>query len=226
MNLKDAFRYQSRLQTILNELSNYAISDSMKTELHKKSATIPNMADETIDVSSDGKRFDCSTETIIKCIYAVVQEKIELNRAIYKAKYKLMATQGIDIDRLTVNNKILQGLQDTLYVLANKKESTYKQTGVAYTINNEGNQVTYNYPVECTVKYDYNQSDIRKIHKNLAMSTNETSDNIASYILSTKLENFIPAFDCSDDATNVIHEVINGTKYSNFTFDVSNLNCI
>lgn len=214
MNLKDAFKYQTKLHDIVAELDSYLRTVSVRTELHKKSASLPSATDEVVDISVE-RRFDCETDNIIKAICAITNERIMLNRAIYKAKHDLTILYDIDIDCLTVNNKMLHDLQRLLHTLYNKRDTTYKHTGNACTLSSDGNSsITYTYPIEGTIVYDYNKDDVKMAYKHLIVQTDCNSDLIASKILSTELD-FTPNFDYNDDASSIIQSICNG-YYENF----------
>lgn len=68
-------------------------------------------------------------------------------------------------------NKIRHDFLDTLRHMSTTKSVERDSAGVGYKINNDGNQVSYRYPVKEIVTIDYDRNDIngliRKFQKNV-----------------------------------------------------------
>ena len=102
MNLKDGFRYQNFLNTLMTEAEYYLCAEEhlfTTTKKHMRQAANPDAEDLTETVDADNP-FDVND--VIRFMISVIAEKEVITAAINKAK--TVAEQ--DIDALTEGNKL------------------------------------------------------------------------------------------------------------------------
>ena len=169
MNLKEAFRYQNRLDAFMETAQDVLDDESNITKVentylrHKVNA---EAEDETVVVAAPSE-YSAKITEIAKFLLYLMGEKEKLYAAIRKAK------NGLDIDidsevslnahrqRIAHIFKRMNDLRSSEVVLSNG--------GSGYRFNAEGNQISYRCDVRkvTTINFDRNyiRSELGKLHK-------------------------------------------------------------
>lgn len=142
MNMKEAFRFQNKLDAILSEAEDILKIDRnvMKQESHYlHSKVISEVEDEIIQDRPDVDLGENNVTNLIQFTVFILQEKEKLFRAIRKAKNE----QAVDIDSEVSLNSSRQQVAAVLRRLAGlrDKETIISNGGFGYRFNAEGNQV-------------------------------------------------------------------------------------
>ena len=143
MNLKEAFRYQNKLQAFLEEAHSTLDRDSNVTRVentylrHKVNA---EAEDETVVTIPDTEYYEQITD-LTKFMLYLLDEKAVLSAAIRKANGAL----DIDMDGEVSLNASRQRAARTLQHMntLRSSEQILSNGGVGYRFNAEGNQVSY-----------------------------------------------------------------------------------
>ena len=189
MNLKESFRYQKFLNTLMSEAENYVFSEDhllKTTKKHLRKAANPD-ADDFEEVVEVDNPFDVND--MITFMQAIITEKEELTSAINKAK----AATEEDIDALTEGNKLrLSFCKRVQYILRKKaKKSIRSERG--YMLNNEKNQVQYIYDVEETKEELFDRDKLTEILEKATAKSADVSNKIDAMRITTELD-FTPSF--------------------------------
>lgn len=193
MNLKESFRYQKFLDSMMSNASASIQSreHSMKlTKTHLRNKANPEAEDKVEEVDY-GVFF--ANDDVLAFMQFLVGEKNALTCAIGKAK----ASCGLDIDAAVETNKYRQTVHNATrrmlgYVAANRVER-----GTDYKFNVEGNQVQYTYDVEVEFAENYNRESARQLMRTMISESDDVSRSIDTAMINTVVDYDAP-FDVND----------------------------
>ena len=194
MNLKEAFRFQNKLNGLLSEAENVLERDSnvMKVEntyLRKK--VMAEAENETVLTIPDTDYADRITELAGFAVF-LLGEKEKLSKAIRAAKNGL----DIDIDGETSLNGARQNAARVFKHMADLRSSevTISNGGTGYRFNTDGNQVSYKCDVRRVTTINFDRNDVRKYAKELGSRADEISSEIDKAVVNTEV-----GYDCPFD---------------------------
>lgn len=195
MTLKESFRYQNFLDTILGQAENYLRMTEnymVVVEEHLRNKVIPTAENDVFDNLAD-REIKVKPDVLVDFIIAVLTEKETLTKAISVAK----SQHCNELDALVEINKSRRGVVETLKRMSRSKgkESTLK--GNAYTFNAEGNQTQYYYDIKRTSKIDFDRPKLKRLISLLATESDRASATIDYWQTSVPVD-FIPQFDLND----------------------------
>ena len=195
MILKEAFRYQNFLDSLLGAAELYLREENnfmIVTDEHLRSKAVASAEDETKDNLAD-RELSVKPDVVIDFIMRVYAEKEMLSRAINSAKRQ----HCDEMDMKMSLNRTRQGIVETLKRMARCKGREIISRGSAYTMNSEGNQVEYRYDIKRTTKIDFDRFKIKKIISKLSAESDKVSTTI-DYWLSSVPVDYTPVFDLND----------------------------
>lgn len=207
MLLKETFRYQNYLKSLIDNALDYINAKSnvtTTTQLHKRSASNPNATDETTVVTFD-RDYDWSVEDIISFISFVIKEKEVLSYEIAKTK----SNADDNIDSMLSTNKLAKYIIFSIKNGNNRfKENTKITTGKGFLINVNGDQVPYYYDIEETTKLNFDKKVVDDFVKNLKIKSDENSIEVEKLNVTLDV-NFSPFFNMSDTFEECVNSFIN-----------------
>ena len=176
MNLKEAFRFQNKLGTLMDEAQGILgreanITKVENTYLRKK--VFDGAENETVVDTPPTEFADRITE-VVKFVMHLMDQREKLSKAIHAAKNAL----PIDMDSEVGLNAKRQEIAWVLKRMADVRNSEVliNGGGTGYRFNQEGNQVTYRCDVKrvTTINFD------RKVVRNFAAEMNRRADAVSS----------------------------------------------
>ena len=173
MILKEAFRYQNYLSLLFNQATGYLSREDFimtTTQKHNRTKVNPDAQDENIVVPKV-LTVDYNPNDLIDFVVKLIDEKQKLSDAIAKAKRSL----DIDIDAAMSMNKTKQDFISVLRRMASIKSSESDKEGTSYKFNNDGDQVSYRYPVKEVKTIDYNRNAVKGLISKYKKETDEIS---------------------------------------------------
>lgn len=197
MNLKEAFRFQNKLQTlttealcVLGDQSNVVTVES--TFMRKK--VMAEAEDETVLVKTDSEFGGRITELLSFVMY-LQGEREKLSKAIRQAK----AALSIDMDSEVSLNAKRQELVKTLRRMDDirSSEMVVANGGTGYRFNAEGNQVSYRCDVKKVTTIDFDRKVVRRYIKELEQKIDSVSAEIDRCLVNSAVEYTVP-FDVND----------------------------
>ena len=208
MNLKEAFRYQNKLQAFLEEAQNTLDRDSNVTRVentylrHKVNA---EAEDETVLTVPDTEYYEQITD-LTKFMLYLLDEKAALSAAIRKAKDAL----DIDMDGEVSLNAARQRAARTLQHMNSLRssEQILSNGGVGYRFNAEGNQVSYRCDVKRVTTINFDRSVIRRELAKLNQRADETSAKLDLCLVTSKVD-YAPPFDVNDSFAEAFEAFLN-----------------
>ena len=207
MNLKEAFRYQNKLQSaideaqdILNEESN--VTKTQTTYLRNK--VNPDAADETVTEMFNSEYSDRITDLARFLLY-LLDEKQKLSQAVRKAKNAL----PIDMDSEVSLNSVRQSIARTFKKLNDIRgsEVVIANGGVAYKFNSEGNQVTYRCDLKQVTTINFDRNFIRAKMKELNRKADEASRQLDLSLVNSMVD-YNPPFDVNSSFADALADFL------------------
>lgn len=173
MILKEAFRYQNYLTSLFVQATGYlSREDFITTTIQKHNLTKvnPDAQDEDIVVP---KVFtvDYKPNDLIDFVVKLIDEKQKLSNAITDTKKSL----DMDIDAAMSMNKTKQDFISVLRRMTSIKSTESEKEGTSYKFNNDGDQVSYRYPVKEVKTIDYDRNAVKGLISKYKKETDEIS---------------------------------------------------
>ena len=199
MNLKEAFRFQNKLQSMMDEAQtilgvNSNITKVQNTYLRHK--VMAEAEDETT-VDAPSTEYGEKITELAEFLLHLLTEREKLSAAIYKAKAGLELTSGLD-GEVSLNGKRqdIAGLFRRMTSLRNG-EVLIPNGGTGYRFNNEGNQVSYRCDVKRVTTINFDRNKIRKMCADLSKKSDEISAALDAALVNTVVEYEAP-FDVNE----------------------------
>lgn len=173
MILKEAFRYQNYLTSLFVQATSYLSREDFimtTTQKHNRTMVNPEAQDEDIIVP---KVFnvDYKPNDLIDFVVKLIDEKQKLSNAITEAKKSL----DMDIDAAMSMNKSKQDFISVLRRMVSIKPTESEKEGTSYKFNNDGDQVSYRYPVKEVKTINYDRNAVKGLISKYKKETDETS---------------------------------------------------
>lgn len=193
MNLKEAFRYQTYLRTLMNKacLSVAIKEHALKvTSTHLRSKANPDAEDVVTEAEVDPF---FPNDDVIRFMVWLIEEREKLSKAINDAKRWMR----VDLDAAVESNKFRQGVISTVKQMLEYKPSKRMSRGSDYRFNNEGVQAPYFYDIEVVSEEAYNREAATRIVKEVRKDADKVSADIDEAMVTTKVD-YEPAIDVGD----------------------------
>ena len=207
MNLKEAFRFQNKLQALMDEAqsilgSTANITKVQNTYLRKK--VMPEAENETT-IDAPATEYSEQITLVAEFLLHLLSEREKLSVAIFQAKAGLNLPAGLD-GEVSLNSKRQEvaGLFRRMAGLRSS-EVLIPNGGTGYRFNNEGNQVSYRCDVKRVTTINFDRNKIRKMCGDLSKKSDEVSAALDSVMVNTQVEYTVP-FDVNDTFAEAFEE--------------------
>lgn len=194
MNLKEAFRYQNKLQSFMDEAQAILDRDANVTKVENtylRHKVMAEAEDEIVLIAPETEYYEQITD-IAQFLLYLLNEKDKLFAAIRKAKDAL----DIDMDSEVSLNATRQSIARTFKRMNDLRnsEQTISNGGTGYRFNAEGNQISYRCDVKRVTTINYDRKVIRAELSKLNKQADETSTKIDLCLVTSKVD-YEPPFD-------------------------------
>ena len=194
MNLKEAFRFQNKLQSFINEaqlILNREDNITKVEQTYLRRKVMPEAQDETI-VDESASEFSDRITDLVRFMLWLLEQKQKLFAAIRTAK----AALPVDMDSEVSLNATRQSLARTFKHMSDLRssEQTLSNGGTGYRFNADGNQVSYKCDVRRVTTINYDRNVIRRELQKLYRAADETSAQL-DLCLVTSAVDYEPPFD-------------------------------
>jgi len=204
MNLKEAFRFQNKLQSLMDEAQSILGRDQnitrvQNTYLRKK--VMAEAENETVEDLPATEYSEKITEVAIFLMH-LLDEREKLSAAIHKTKASLDLPAGLD-GEVGLNGK-RQEIANLLRRMAGLRasETLISNGGTGYRFNNEGNQVSYRCDVKRVVTINFDRNKIRKMCSDLSRKSDDISASLDAALVNAQVDYAAP-FDVNDTFADV-----------------------
>lgn len=207
MVLKEAFRMQNYLDSLLSTAKSYLMTDNVvsKKQEHLRTKSNADAENETVEVPKSiiFENENITPITVIDLVMDILTEKEKLTDAITIAK----ASTEINIDSSISLNKTRQQISDVLTVLSNKKASEKVISGKAYKFNADGEQVPYYYDINEVTTIDYDRNKVKAIVKKLTKDCDNVSAKIDIINVTTEVD-YVPKYEIGDSFEDCLNKLV------------------
>ena len=188
MNLKEAFRYQNKLQSFMDEAQGILDRENNITKVENtylRHKVMPEAEDEKVVTIPETEYGEQITD-IARFLLNLLDEKKTLFAAIRKAKDAL----DIDMDSEVSLNTARQSVARTFKHMNDLRnsEQTISNGGTGYRFNAEGNQISYRCDVKRVTTINYDRNVIRTELGKLNKCADETSAKLDLCLVTSKVE--------------------------------------
>lgn len=213
MNLKEAFRFQNKLNTLIEQTQDFLTNDSNVVNVettYLRKRVYAEAEDEVVAKEKASEYCDKVNEVMAFCLF-LLKQKEALSKAICAAK----AALPIDMDSEITLNTYRQQMSKVFQHMANLRsaESVIPSGGTGYRFNAEGNQVTYRCDVRKVTTINFDRNKAKKNVAELNRQADEMSVQLDKSLINSVVDYEAP-FDVNasfDDA----FEAFIGTPESN-----------
>lgn len=203
MNLKDAFRFQNKLETLMNETCDI-LQDrrnilKVKTT-HLRSQVSAGERDVEVEEARPSDYAGQATG-LATFLMAMLTEREKLADAIHDAKAKL----DIDMDSQVGLNRTRQQLAATFRQMTafRSGEKIVPGGGTGYRFNGDGNQVTYRCDAKVVTTIDFDRNKIKGITMELSRKADEVSGKLDKCLVNAEVS-YEPPFDVNDSFDEIL----------------------
>ena len=207
MNLKDAFRVQNKLQSVMVQamdiLEDHRNILNIKTT-HLRSKVMDDAQDVVVEENAPSEYAGHANE-IAGFLMAMMAERERLSRAIRDAKGKL----AIDMDSEVGLNRQRQALARVFRDMTARRNSerTIAGGGSGYRFNGDGNQVAYRCDAKQVVTIDFDRNKIRAWAASLGKKSDALSIDLDKCLVNTEVD-YVPPFDLNDSFDTILTDFL------------------
>ena len=192
MNLKEAFRYQNKLQSFMDDAQSILDRDTNVTRVENtylRHKVMTEAEDETVLAVPETEYYEQITD-IARFLLYLLDEKGKLFAAIRKTKSEL----DIDMDSAVSLNATRQSIARTFKRMNDLRnsEQTITGGGTGYRFNAEGNQISYRCDVRRVTTINYDRKVIHAALGKLNRQADETSNRIDLCLVTSRVDYAVP----------------------------------
>ena len=204
MNMKDAFRFQNRIKSLMCEATSI-LQDrrnivKVKTT-HLRSQVLADTQDAVVEEAAPSEYAGHANEVTA----LLMDEREKLSQAIHAAKGNL----ELDMDSEVGLNRQRQELAEVFRRMAalRNSERTIAGGGSGFRFNGEGNQVSYRCDATQVTTIDFDRNKIRGMAAALSKKADEISVSLDRCLVNTEVTYEMP-FDMNDSFEEILNDFI------------------
>lgn len=207
MNLKEAFRYQNKLQRLMAEAEGILMRDNNVTKVENTALqhkVNPEAEDETTLEMPETEYANQITEVAVFLMF-LLGERERLSAAIRAAKQRM----DMDFDgevSLNAKRQEIAGIFRHMGEIRSS-ENLYPGAGVGYKFNAEGNQVSYRCDLKKVTTINFDRNKVRSYASFLCKKADQVSAELDKYMVNTEVSYEAP-FDVNDTFAEVLQQHI------------------
>lgn len=203
MNLKEAFRYQNKIERLMGEAKDILSRERNVTKVENTSLrhkVNPDATDETTLELPETEYADQITEIAVFLMF-LLDEREKLSRSIREAK----KTMDIDFDGEVSLNAKRQTIADIFRRMSEIRcsEKLHPNMGVGYKFNAEGNQVSYRCDLKTVTTINFDRNKVRAYAAGLSKKADLISAELDKSMVNTEVDYESP-FDVNDTFAEVL----------------------
>ena len=203
MNIKEAFRFQNRLQKLMEEAQN--ILNKERNVVRVEKTTLQSKVDpgseDTVAVEVPDTEFGEQITEIAVLSMFLLNEREKLSKAIRAAKKEM----EIDFDGEVSLNAKRQELAEVFRKMneIRSSEVVLVGAGTGYRFNAEGNQVSYRCNLKKVTTINFDRNKIKSYTNGLSKKSDQISAELDKALVNTEVSYEAP-FDVNDSFTEVL----------------------
>ena len=199
MNLKEAFRFQNQLTSLMEEAKTILLDtdNTMKVRTtYQRSRVMADATDETV-LSVPPPLYSERINEVADFLIFLLEEREKLSAAVWKAKCTLPLTAGLDGE--VSLNRTRQEVAKVFRQMTGlrSKEEYIANGGTGYRFNNDGNQVSYRCDIHRVTTINFDRNKMRRLCTKISQQADEVSTELDKALLNTQVAYEQP-FDVND----------------------------
>ena len=203
MNLKEAFRYQNKLQRLMDDAENILKRDRYVTKVENtalRHKVNPEAEDETTVEEPDTEYAEQITEIAVFLMYLLEQREV-LGKAIRLAKQTL----EMDFDGEVSLNAKRQEIAAIFRHMGQIRcsETLHPGAGVGYKFNAEGNQICYRCDLKKVTTINFDRNKVHSFSTGLSKKSDRISAELDRQMVNTEVS-YEPPFDVNETFDEIL----------------------
>jgi hypothetical protein len=203
MNLKEAFRYQNKLQHLMDEAAGILYNDRNVVRVEKTALLhkVNPEAQDEVTVEEAPSEYAEQINDIAALLLFLLSEREKLSRAIREAKNSM----DLDFDSEVSMNAKRQELAGMFRTMAEirSSEQILPGQGQGFKFNAEGNQVSYRCDLKKVTTINFDRNKIRAFAAGLSKKSDRISGELDKCMVNTEVDYLAP-FDVNDTFADVL----------------------
>ncbi len=205
MNLKEAFRFQNKIQELIGKTEEILRNESNVMQV--TNTVLKNKVDKEAEneVTKEVSRFnlfnlDGKVTSLVDFLMYLLEQRRDLSLAIQKAK----ASCPIDIDLETSLNAKRQEIAAVFsnMVSLRNSETILPKGGIGYRFNAEGNQTPYKCDIKIVKTINFDRNKVKSYLKKLNSDSDAVSSKLDICLVTSKVDYSAP-FDVNDGFADI-----------------------
>jgi len=197
MNLKEAFRFQNKLQSLMDEAQGILGRDANVTKVQNTYLRKKAMRDAENETTVEAAPSDYAGQITLlaRFLADLLGEREKLSAAVRDAKNAL----PIDMDSETCLNAKRQEVARTFRRMTDLRNSEVliPHGGTGYCFNQEGNQVAYRCDVKRVTTINFDRNVIRRLALEMNRRADEISAGLDRALVNSQVD-YTPPFEVND----------------------------
>ena len=207
VNLKDAFRAQNKLISVMNEASYILQVDANLLQVkttHLRSKIMADTQDAVTEEVAPSEYAEHINE-VAAFLMAMLSEREKLSVAIHAAKSGL----PLDMDSEVGLNRVRQDLAGVFRHMTalRNSETVLSGGGTGYRFNSDGNQVSYRCDAKQVSTINFDRNKIRGMSTELSRKADETSNQLDHCLVNVSVDYELP-FEVNDSFDVILTDFI------------------
>ena len=203
MNIKEAFRFQNRLQKLMEEAQNILSKERNVVRVEKTTlqSKVDLGAEDTVAVEVPDTEFGEQITEIAVLAMFLLNEREKLSEAIREAKKAM----PLDFDGQVSLNAKRQELAEIFRKMneIRSSEVVLVGAGTGYRFNAEGNQISYRCNLKKVTTINFNRDKIKSYANGLSKKSDQISAELDKALVNTEVAYEAP-FDVNDSFAEVL----------------------
>ncbi len=205
MNLKEAFRFQNKLQRLMDEAEGILMRDNNVTKVENtalRHKVNPEAEDETTIEMPETEYANQITDVAVFLMF-LLGERERLSAAIRAAKQSM----ALDFDgevSLNAKRQEIAGIFRHMGEIRSS-ENLYPNAGIGYKFNAEGNQVSYRCDLKKVTTINFDRNKVRSYTSFLSKKADQVSAELDKCMVNTEVSYEAP-FDVNDTFAEVLQQ--------------------
>lgn len=202
MNLKDSFRYQKFLETMITDCNRNLSSDLAvtTTEFHENPL---NNETKVIEKTQKINSYNYTIKNLVDFMQYLAEQKRKLTETIEMAK----ANSNVQINALIETAKAKRKVANTLKRILSFKTEEIETEARGYAFNEEGNQISFYYPVTIKRVENYNRKEIIALYHQMLAEADECSNKVDMALVNIEVP-----YNCDINVNSSFEDAIDAFK--------------
>ncbi|MGN1026585.1 MAG: hypothetical protein ACI4P4_09290 [Faecousia sp.] len=204
MNLKEAFRFQNKLQSLMDQAQEILGNDWNITIVKTTCLRRRTMVGFEDEVRTEGPacEFSACITQVAEFLLYLLSEREKLSAAICAAKASVPFDAGMD-GELDLNGRRRE-IASLLRWMADLRgsETVIANGGTGYCFNRKGNQVPYRFDIKRSVTVNFDRDRIRQMCSDLSKKVDKVSACLDTALINIKVD-YIGPFDVNESFADV-----------------------